>query len=204
MARDFYELLGVNRNASADELKKAYRTLARRFHPDRNPDDPQAEERFKEVQGAYDTLSDPEKRKRYDMGGAAAFGGSGGFGPGAGGFSGFGMRGPFTAGPTGFVTVNLGDILSSVFGAGAMGPQGPHPFGPQRGRDLEAEVKLSAKQAKKGAQVRVRVGRDGKRYKVKVPPGVKDGSRLRLAGKGGAGANGGPPGDVYVKAHVKS
>jgi molecular chaperone DnaJ len=204
MARDFYDVLGVNRDASADELKKAYRTLARKFHPDRNPGDADAEERFKEVQQAYDTLSDPQKRKQYDMGGAGAFGG---FGPGPGDFSGFGMRGPFTAGSSGFVTINLGDLLSSMLGGqGAPGGPGwgPQALGPQRGRDLEAEVKLSAKQAKKGAQVRVKVGRDGKRYKVKVPPGVKDGSRLRLAGKGGTGVNGGPPGDVYVKARVKS
>jgi DnaJ-class molecular chaperone len=198
MARDFYDMLGVRRDASADELKKAYRTLARKFHPDRNPGDPDAEERFKEVQGAYDTLSDPDKRRQYDMGGGAGFGGFGDFG-------GFNMRGPFTAGPTGFVTVNLGDILgsfSSMFGDGPAA--GPQPVGPQRGRDLETEVKLTPKQAEKGAQVRVSVGRDRKRYKVKVPPGTKDGSRLRLSGKGGAGRNGGPPGDVYVRTRVDS
>ena len=139
--RDFYEVLGVTKSASQDEIKKAYRELARKWHPDRNPDDEQAEERFKEVQQAYDTLSDPEKRKQYDAGGRfAGFGTGGGF-QGGGGFPGGGR---FTA--------DLGDIFSSIFrGRGQQGPR------EQRGRDLETEVRLSFDQAMNGTQIAVSV-----------------------------------------------
>ncbi len=243
--RDLYSVLGVSRKASADEIKKAYRKLARQYHPDRNPGDEQAEERFKEVQGAYDTLSDPEKRKQYDAGGM---------------FSGFGPRG---SGAGGF-TSDLGDIFSTFFGRRAGGPEAP-----VRGRDLETEVALSFEQAMEGAEVRVTVPKQAacgtcagsgakpgtsptvcprcggrgidsesqgffsisqpcpqcggrgeviespcqscggsgltlqrKRYRVKVPPGVRDGSRIRVAGKGEDGPRGGPPGDLYVISRV--
>jgi molecular chaperone DnaJ len=252
VAEDLYKTLGVAKGASDEEIKKAYRKLARKYHPDRNPDDPKAEERFKEVQGAYDTLSDPEKRKEYDAGGAfAGFGGGGAgpFGPGAGGgFSG-----------------DLGDLFSNIFsrGGGRGQPQ------QARGRDLETEVSLSFDQAVNGAQVQVTVPkaercptchgsgakpgtspvtcprcegrgldaqsqgifsisrpcpqcggagqiiedpcptcggsgltRQTKRYKVNIPAGVKDGARIRLAGKGEAGQRGGPPGDLFVVTRV--
>jgi molecular chaperone DnaJ len=250
MARDFYEVLGVDRKASQDEIKKAYRKLARQYHPDRNPDDETAENRFKEVQGAYDTLSDPEKRKQYDAGGMFGGFGRGGF-PGAGG-------------PGGGFAADLGDIFSTFFGRGGGG--GPQPA---RGRDLETEVRLSFEQAMDGAQIPVEVvkaatcttchgsgakpgtgpvvcprcgGRgvdsqsqglfsisqpcprcggqgeiieepcptcDGsgltaqrKRYRVNVPAGVRDGTRIRLAGKGEDGPLGGPPGDLFVTTRV--
>ena len=148
MADDLYKVLGVSKKASDEEIKKAYRKLARKYHPDRNPDDPAAEEKFKEVQGAYDTLSDPEKRKEYDAGRdvrrlrrrRAARGGSpfGGGGP-AGGFGG----------------VDLGDILGGIFGRGGGGARAAGPAG--RGRDLETEVSLSFDQAVNGAQVSVTV-----------------------------------------------
>jgi molecular chaperone DnaJ len=246
--RDFYEVLGVSKSASEEEIKKAYRELARKWHPDRNPDDADAEERFKEVQHAYDTLSDPEKRKQYDAGGIFGFGGPGGRGfPGGGGF-----------------TSDLGDIFSSFFGRGRA--QGPRP---QRGRDLEAEVSLSFDQAMHGSQITVAVPTTGpcstcggsgakpgtsprlcprcggrgidsesqglfsisqpcpqcggqgsviddpcqtcggsgiteenKRYRVNIPAGVHDRSRIRLAGKGEAGFRGGPRGDLYVTTRV--
>jgi molecular chaperone DnaJ len=246
--KDPYKTLGVDRNATEEEIKKAYRRLARRWHPDRNPDDPKAEERFKEIQEAYSILSDPEKRRQYDAGGGL-FGT--GFDPnmfrtGAGGFGG------------------IGDILSDLFGGGRASARKA-----ERGRDLETEVHISFDQAMEGAQVPVTVplsapcptcngsgakpgtspsvcpvcngrgvearsqglfsisqpcsacGGTGtriddpcatcrgsgqtkqvKRYKVNIPAGVRDGSRVRLAGKGEAGRRGGPPGDLYVVTRV--
>jgi molecular chaperone DnaJ len=253
--KDPYKTLGVEKKASDEDIKKAYRKLARDYHPDRNKGDSAAEERFKEVQEAYSILSDPEKRKAYDSGGGI-FGG--GFDPGsfrtgtpAGGFGGF------------------GDILSDLFGnAGGRGGAGRAP-GPERGRDLETEVHISFEQAMEGAQIPVSVPlsapcttchgtgakpgtqptictrchgrgveaesqglfsisqpcqqcggtgteikdpcptcqgtgrtRQVKRYRVNIPAGVKEGSRVRLAGKGEAGPRGGPTGDLYVVTHV--
>jgi len=191
LADDLYKVLGVSKGASEDEIKKAHRKLARKYHPDRNPDDPAAEEKFKEIQSAYDTLSDPEKREQYDNGG-----------PAFGGFGGEGGRNPFTAGPAGSGGfVDIGDLLSSMFGrgGGGGGPRGGFP--PQPGRDLETEVPLSFRQALDGTQVTV-PGAEGKRYKAKIPAGVKNGARIRLAGKGEASPEGGPPGDLYVVTRV--
>ncbi|HEX9966896.1 MAG TPA: molecular chaperone DnaJ, partial [Solirubrobacterales bacterium] len=252
-----YDVLGVDKKASDEEIKKAYRKLARKYHPDRNPDDPKAEEQFKEVQGAYDVLSDPEKRKEYDAGGM--FGGLGGRGPFGGGGQGAGGFGGFGPG-------DLGDLFGSIFSRGGGGRAQPQAV---RGRDLETEISLSFDQAVNGAQVTVAVpkaercgtcngsgakpgtspvtcprcegrgvdsqsqglfsisqpcpqcggagqviedpcptcGGSGltqqtKRLKVNVPAGVKDGGRIRLAGKGEAGPRGGPPGDLYVVTRV--
>jgi molecular chaperone DnaJ len=183
LADDLYKVLGVSKGASDEEIKKAYRKLARKYHPDRNPDDAAAEEKFKEVQGAYDTLSDPEKRRAYDQGGSP--------------FEGFAGRGPFTAGPAGQGSfVDLGDILSSMFGRGG----GPRGFPQQPGRDLETEVPLSFKQAIEGTRLTVPVG--DKRYKVDIPAGVRNGARIRIAGKGESSPEGGPPGDLYVVTRV--
>ena len=252
--RDFYEVLGVSKSADQDEIKKAYRELARKWHPDRNPDDTDAEERFKEIQQAYDTLSDEEKRKQYDAGGRFAGFGAGGF-PGGGGAGGF---------PGGGFASDVGDIFSSFFrGRGQQGPR------EQRGRDLESEVRLSFDQAMHGTQIAVSVPTTGecptchgsgarpgtsprtcprcegtgidaqsqglfsisqpcpecggqgeiiddpcptchgsgvteetKRYRVNIPAGVHDGSRIRLSGKGEAGYRGGPSGDLYVTTRV--
>lgn len=192
MAEDLYKTLGVKKGASAEEIKKAHRKLVRKYHPDRNPDDAAAEEKFKQVQSAYDTLSDPEKRAQYDAGGI--------FGGGAGGPGG---RGPFTAGPAGggrFVDLgdigDLSDLFSMFTGGGGRGE--PRP---QRGRDLETQVQLGFRQAIEGTQVSV-AGAGGKVVKAKVPAGVKNGARIRLAGKGEPGPNGGPPGDLYVVTRV--
>ncbi len=143
---DYYAALGVAQNASQDEIKKAYRKLARQHHPDRNPGNQDAETRFKEISAAYDVLGDPDKRKQYDSGtGQFATGGPGPGGPG--GFAGF----DFDAG-------SMGDILSNLFGGGAGGARGRRGRQqPQRGRDLEAEVKISFDQAISGAQVSLSV-----------------------------------------------
>src|SRR3954452_23863781 len=130
MADDFYQALGVSRKASDEEIKRAYRKLAREYHPDRNPDDEKAEERFKEIQQAYDTLSDPEKRKQYDAGGM---------------FTGFGGAGGGLFPGDGFAS-DIGDIFSTFFSRGQREPQ------QARGRDLETDVRLSFDQAVGGAQ----------------------------------------------------
>jgi molecular chaperone DnaJ len=246
--KDPYQTLGVDRKASDEEIKKAYRKLARQYHPDRNAGDKAAEERFKEVQEAYSILSDAEKRKAYDSGGGIF--GAGGFDPGS-------FR-------TGFG--GLGDIFSDLFGSGGGATRSPRP---ERGRDLETEVHVSFDQAMEGAQVPVSVPlsapcttchgtgakpgttptvcsrchgrgleaesqglfsisqpcrqcggtgteikdpcptcqgtgrtRQVKRYRVNIPAGVRDGSRVRLAGKGEAGPRGGAAGDLYVVTRV--
>ena len=257
---DYYKVLGVGKNASDEEIKKAYRKLARRYHPDQNAGDKQAEERFKEISQAHDVLSDPEKRKAYDRGSGpfGAFGGGqgGGFDPSS--FSG-----------------NFGDILSNLFGGTAntaRGRAGPGRAGrpQQRGRDLETEVSLTFEQAVNGAQVPLAVptsqpcptcqgtgakpgtspkvcpvcngrgveaqsqgifsisqpcsnchgtgtviedpcptcGGTGaqrtiKRLRVNIPAGVREGSRIRLAGKGESGMRGTEPGDLFVVTRVK-
>ncbi len=147
-SRDLYKALGVAKGASGDEIKKAYRKLARKYHPDRNPDDPAAEEKFKEVQGAYDVLSDEEKRREYDEGGRF-----GGFGGATGGFGGPPFGG--TEGG-GFGAPDFSDILSNLFnrGGGRAQPQS------ERGRDLETEISLSFDQAVNGAQVSVNVPKE--------------------------------------------
>ncbi len=254
---DPYKTLGVGKNASEEEIKKAYRKLARRYHPDRNAGDKQAEERFKQISQANDILSDPDKRKAYDRGSGplGGFGGPGGFDPGA-----------FTGG--------FGDILSNLFGSGGATGRGAGDMragrAPEaRGRDLETEVSLSFEQAVGGTQVPLAVPtsqpcetchgsgakpgttpkvcpvcqgrgveaesqgifsisqpcsrchgagtiieqpcptcggtgaqRSVRRLRVNIPAGVKDGSRIRLAGKGEPGLRGAPPGDLFVITRV--
>jgi molecular chaperone DnaJ len=253
---DFYDTLGVKKGASEEEIKKAYRGLARKWHPDANPGDAQAEERFKQIQEAYSVLSDSDKRKQYDAGGMFGFGGGGA--PGAGGFrfdpSSF--RGGMGA---------FGDMISDLFarGGGATAQAA--------GRDLETEVRLSFAQAVNGTQVSVTVPGDApcptcngsgakpgtspktcpncqgrgietqgqgmfslsqpcsvcggrgsvieepcqtcggggfthqvQRYRVKIPAGVREGSRIRVPGKGEPGMSGGPAGDLYVVTRVAS
>jgi molecular chaperone DnaJ len=251
--KDLYSALGVPKGASADEIKKAYRKLARQYHPDRNPGDKEAEERFKEVQHAYDVLSDAEKRKQYD-----AFG------------SGDGRRGGFQPGDFNFDVGDLGDLgdlFGGLFGRGRGGTRGRPQA--ERGADLEVQVNLSFEDSLKGLETRIPVevdtscqecggsgakpgtsptvcpecrgrgvisesqglfalsqpcprcrgngtviedpcprcrgtGRERrtKRYSVKIPAGVKDGTRIRLKGKGEAGIAGGPPGDLFVVTRV--
>ncbi|MBZ6139509.1 MULTISPECIES: J domain-containing protein [Streptomyces] len=212
MARDFYEVLGVSRTASQDEIQQAYRKLARRYHPDVNKD-PGAEERFKDLNEAYSVLSDPKTRARYDRFGedfrkipedfderVAA---------GAGG--GFRARGPAgTGGPrvrytTGFGDdfagegVDIEDLLGSLFGAGAAPGGVP-------GADQEAELPLTVEEAYRGGHRTVTLaGPAGqpRRYDVDVPPGVTDGQRIRLAGEGGRGSGDAPGGDLYLRVRVQ-
>jgi len=249
-----YDTLGVSKSATADEIKKAYRKLARQYHPDRNPGDASAEEKFKEVQHAYDVLSDDDKRKQYDRFGSQN--GRAGAGPQNVNFD----FGDFNIG-------DLGDLFGGMFGGRAQQQRGRRQ--PVKGADVEAQVRLSFEDSLRGSDVKVPVdltvachvcggtgaepgtapvicpecngrgvkaesqglfalsqpcprcrgngtvieqpckhckgsGRERriKTYTVKIKPGVKDGTRIRLKGKGEAGANGGPAGDLVVLVHV--
>jgi len=257
MAKTLYDTLGVAKGASQDEIKKAYRKLARQYHPDKNPGDKEAEDRFKEVQGAYDVLSDEEKRKQYDR-----FGATNGR-PGPGGQN---VNYDFS----GFDVGDLGDLFGGIFGGGTRGGTRAQRQ-PVRGDDVIADVHLSFEDALHGSEVKVPVeltvscrecggtgarpgtapvicpecngrgvrsesqglfalsqpcprcrgngtvieqpcpkchgsGRERriKTYTVKIKPGVKDGTKIRLKGKGEAGENGGPAGDLIVVTRVAS
>jgi curved DNA-binding protein len=217
-ARDFYEALGVPRSAGQDEIQRAYRKLARQFHPDVNKD-PGAEERFKELSEAYDVLSDPDQRKRYDMfgedfrrvpEGAEAYAGAGAGGPagfGGRGPGGFGGRGPgrsapggggfrYSTGDFGGEDIDIEDLLGGMFGG-----RGRRGWGPIPGADQEAELVLSVEEAYHGGTRSITLtGPDGsaRTFEVNVPPGVVDGQRIRLAGQGGQGTGGAPAGDLYL------
>ncbi len=200
--KDLYAVLGVARDASADDIRSAYRKLARQYHPDVNPNDPSAEERFKQVSFAYDVLSDEEKKARFDEFGLPGL--EPGFDPekarayqrwqqGA-------RRSPFS---DAFHTdIDLDDLLG---GAGGFGPfaRGEWRTAPLRGRDLVSELEVDLLDAVLAREVRVAlVGRDPLR--VRVPPGARDGTRIRLAGQGEPGAGGGPAGDLYLMVRVRS
>jgi molecular chaperone DnaJ len=254
-----YDTLGVAKGASADEIKKAYRKLAAKYHPDKNPGDASAEEKFKEVQNAYDVLSDAEKRKSYDSFGDPN--GRRGFDP-----RNFGGGGNFTINDLG----DLGDLFGGLFGGRAGRGAGPRRTQPERGADLEVEVRLSFEDSLRGLETKIPVdvttacrecggtgaepgtspvicpqchgrgvvaesqglfalsepcprcrgngtvvekpchkcngsGRERrtKRYTVKIPAGVKDGTRIRLKGKGEFGASGGASGDLFVVTRVE-
>ena len=188
---DYYRALGVSPDASPGDITKAYRALARRLHPDHNPNDPAAEERFKQVSAAYDVIGDATKRKQYDEIRRLAAGGNPFAAPGPGGSHSFQFSG----------ADGIGDLLANLFGAQG-GPFGSPPGGhrPQRGPDHQAQISLSFSEAVHGTTTTVTVGERSAReqIKVRIPPGVTDGQRIRLRGKGGAGAAAGPPGDLYV------
>jgi curved DNA-binding protein len=210
--RDFYEVLDVPRSASQDEIQRAYRKLARAYHPDVNSD-PGAEDRFKEISEAYDVLSDPDTRRRYDDFGpdfrqvppdmdpqtwariraGAGAGQPGGTGPGGFGQGGFGQGG-FGQGDLG--GINIEDLLGGLFGG--------RGFGPIRGADQETELELSVEEAFRGGRRSVTLeGPDGRRtLDVKIPAGVTNGQRIRLAGQGGRGSEGAPNGDLYFVVRI--
>ena len=191
--RDYYDILGVSRNASDDEIKKAYRKLAIKYHPDKNPGDKEAEAKFKEISEAHEILSDKQKRARYDQFGHAGVGGNAGGGnPFAGGnynFNGQSFNFDFGAGG------GLDDILGSIFGFGGGQRR------PARGTDYRTTVVLNFEEAVFG--VTKIITADGKDLKVKIPAGIDDGMSIRLTGKGGAAPKGGTKGDLYVSVRVK-
>jgi curved DNA-binding protein len=214
--RDFYDVLGVSRTASADEIQKAYRKLARTYHPDINKD-PGAEEKFKEVSEAYDVLSDPQTRKRYD-----AFGFDFRRVPedvdpdefaraqaGARTRAGAGAR--TDGGSTRFYTsgfsddIDIDEIFGSMFGGGFRQRSAWGSAGPVAGADQEAEIELSVEEAYSGVHRWITIpGQDGQRsIDVSVPPGVVNGQRIRLAGQGGSGTQGATPGDLYLRVRIK-
>lgn len=215
--KDYYNVLGVNRQATADELKKAFRKLAMKFHPDKNPGNKAAEEKFKEVNEAYDTLSDPKKRQMYDQFGHAAFqpGGPGaGGGPFRGGFEGgfggFGGAGGFDPRQGGQNAQDFNDMFGDFFGEffggetqpGAGGRRGAR--GEQRGSDLRYALTITLEEAATGTEkrisfVRQRAGKeDTAKLSITVPAGVKPGQRLKLRGEGDGPMGSGKPGDLYV------
>lgn len=233
LSKDFYKVLGVSKDASDDDIKKAYRKLARKYHPDVNKTK-EAEEKFKDISEAYDVLSKKEDRQKYDairqfgMGGARFAGGSGTGGFDASGFSDiFGSMFGQGAGGNGsrirFSTSgggpnNINDIFSMFGGAAGQGGQpyggyGQSPCGnaggygyeeaprPENGEDRNSKISLTLRQAVKGATVSLSV--DGKKFKAHVPAGVKDGQKIKLAGKGKPGINGGKAGDLYLHVTVK-
>ncbi len=189
---DYYKVLGVSPSASDKEVTKAYRKLARKLHPDANPDDVKAEERFKEVSAAYDVLGDGERRAQYDQ---------------------VRHMGPmnFQAGPGGFTMEgDLADVFSAFMGGSRFDRGGP-PFSgqtrPVRGRDLDARLTLDFAEAVWGTTTDLTFSGDtsraGRTISVRIPAGVGDGQKIKLAGKGEPGVNGGPAGDLYVAVRVR-
>lgn len=210
--QDFYKVLGVSEDASDADIKKAYRKLARTYHPDQNPGDETAEKKFKEVSEAYDVLSDKKDREEYDQirkYGAAGFAGAqgggfpGGFG---GGFPGGGQNVNF--GQAGGQNINIEDLLGGMFGGGAggLGGFGGSNFGgggfqqaQRKGADVEANARISFKDAFNGTERSVTLP-SGKTTKIRIPAGVKDGQKLKLRGKGQQGPGG--AGDLIVHVFV--
>lgn len=224
LSKDFYKVLGVSKEATEDEITKAYRKLARKYHPDLNKTK-EAEEKFKDISEAYDVLSNKDSRQRYDairqfgMGGARFAGGSGAGGFDAGAFSdifgsmfGGGDGSHIRFQTNGGGNPNISDIFSMFGGMGGPGAAGAgSQYGaygsarsqapqPEDGEDRNSKISLTFRQAVKGATVSLSA--DGKKFKTHVPAGVKDGQKIRIAGKGKPGRNGGRNGDLYLQISV--
>jgi DnaJ-class molecular chaperone len=205
LAQDPYQELGVARTASADELRRAFRKLAKQYHPDKNPGDKAAEERFKRVSSAFDLLGDEDKRKKFDRGEIDAEGRetARGFDPfNRGGFGGGGGQGGFNAGGGGgFEGVDLNDILGEVFGGrGGQGGFRPGGFGPSKGADVRARLEIDLEDAIRGARKRIAFA-DGRTIEVTIPKGAADGQTLRLKGQGSPGRGG--PGDALIELTLR-
>lgn len=193
---DYYNVLGVSKSASADEIRKAYKKLAREYHPDAKPGDKVAAEKFKQVQQAYDVLGDTEKRTKYDQ-----------FGPG---FEKMGGRGGGWSTNAGGGEIDLGDIFGNMFG-GQGGGGGFGGFGgggrrqrPQKGQDAKTEIQIAFGVAAEGGTYELSLDKGGKteRLDVKIPAGVNHGAAIRLSGQGHSGTGGGPAGDLLVTIKV--
>lgn len=209
---DYYSLLGIERQASEDQIKKAYRKMAMKYHPDRNKDNPKAEDQFKKVSEAYAVLSDAEKRRQYDRFGADGFKQkfsqedifrnfnsdeifqNFGFRPGKGGDPFQGIHEMFSGGG------GHGQSFGDIFG----GQQGGRPR-PQKGQDLQSSLPITFEEAALGAEKRIVIQGQGKHEEttVKIPPGMVNGKKLRLRGKGYPSQSGGKPGDLYIKIQVE-
>lgn len=190
--KDFYKILGVTKGVSEAELKKTYRKLSRQFHPDTNPGDAKAEARFKEISEAYSVLSDKDQRAEYDQMRAMGPGARAGFG-GAGGFPGGFQGGNF--GGAGFE-----DVFANLFGGGG-GFGGPR--GPQRGQDLTTTQTLDFIDGVKGTTIKLSLRSGAEPTTIKIPAGVTDGQKIKIAGKGNPSPNGGPAGDLIITVTVK-
>lgn len=210
--KDFYKVLGVSKDITPAELKKTYRKLARKYHPDSNPGDAKAEAKFKEISEAHSVLSDPEQRKEYDqiraMGSGARF-----TAPGSAGQGGFddvfgGMFGGQAPGGRGYSTQqggNFDDIFGGMFGNGGFGASSGGfrgNGGPTRGRDVTAHTTIDFITATKGETITLQSS-DGKPIKVKIPAGVADGQKIKLRGKGQASPDGGESGDIVLTVSVR-
>lgn len=198
--KDFYAVLGVSKDVSDAELKKVYRKLARQYHPDSNPGDPAAEARFKEISEAHSVLSDPEQRREYDqlraMGSGARF--SAGGRPGQpGGFEDV-FGGMFGGQRGGFQGASFEDLLGGMFGS----QTGGFRTGPTKGRDVTASTVLDFVTAINGETIKLQP-QGGKAINVKIPAGVSDGQKIKLAGKGEPSPNGGPAGDLVLTVSVR-
>ena len=204
MAGDPYQELGVPRGASADEIKKAFRKLAKDYHPDKNPGDAAAEDRFKRITAAFDLLGDAEKRAKFDRGEIDADGreqyrgfSGGSRGPGGFGQGGFGSGGARTT----FEDIDLEDILGGMFGGGGARPRGGAGRGPVRGQDVRASLEITLEDSIQGATRRIQFS-DGRMLDVTIPKGADDGQVIRLKGQGVPSPRGGPAGDALIELKI--